>query len=438
MTKSEFNTLFREYVRNSLSPTQHERDFISAVYNHLCNALGNNCIQIGSYPRFTAIKPVHDLDVLYIIGDMSQFNETPTQSLTNLEIKLKEYFQKNTSYRLAFKLQTHSVTISFMENGQEYFGVDVVPAYINGQNEFNLDMYDVPEIVEMGRRKRTGFYDQKHASNASVAWIKSDPRGYIKIASDINNINNDYRKTVKFIKKWKHNASENNENFKLKSFHLEQIIVDIFKQKPDITIFDAIFDFFYTLPKSIEQPQIPDRANSHIYIDFYLKDLTQNQKEMIIQARDCFLVKLESFNDTSKVSSLLEACEYTRKPDEKFIFDEGIPTLVDPNLNFKIIGRLRSMNGFREYAYLIGMPKGSRVNKNNNIKFDINTNDTGASLYKWKVRNDNSSPDPRGEITDHTTKRYPESTAYDGQHFVECYAILNNVCIAKHRIDVFI
>ena len=54
-------------------------------------------------------------------------------------------------------------------------------------------------------------------------------------------------------------------------------------------------------------------------------------------------------------------------------------------------------------------------------------------LFKWKVRNDNSSPQPRGEITDHRTRNNPESTKYKGTHFVECYAIRDGVCIARNK-----
>ena len=66
MKKDKFNAKFREYAR-TLSPQQSERDFIGKIYQSFNDLLGvNNCIQIGSYPRFTAITPVHDLDILYV------------------------------------------------------------------------------------------------------------------------------------------------------------------------------------------------------------------------------------------------------------------------------------------------------------------------------------------------------------------------------------
>lgn len=58
----------RKYVQSHLTPTEEERNLISAIYAAICSVLGKNkCLQIGSYPRYTAIRPPHDLDVLFIL-----------------------------------------------------------------------------------------------------------------------------------------------------------------------------------------------------------------------------------------------------------------------------------------------------------------------------------------------------------------------------------
>jgi len=70
-------------------------------------------------------------------------------------------------------------------------------------------------------------------------WSKS----YIHIASDLNTINSDFRKTVKFIKKWKSNLEDKDSHLALKSFHIEQVITRLFQANSNIEIFDAIFNF---------------------------------------------------------------------------------------------------------------------------------------------------------------------------------------------------
>lgn len=435
MVKANFNTIFRDHAKNSLSPKQKERDFVTAVYEHICKALGNNCIQIGSYPRFTASHPLHDLDVLYILGNMTAFLENPMDILSDLQKTLQSYFKENTDYKITFGLQTHSVTLSFIdEKGEEYFGIDVVPAYSSGKNEFDLDMYVVPEIVKMKRTKRQGYYSKKAMAHEAVGWVKTDPRGYIKIASNLNEQNDDYRKTVKFIKKWKHNASSNNQDIKLKSFHIEQIVVGIFLRTPEITMFDAIFEFFCNLPRYIEKPQIPDRADSSKYIDEYLDELTNEQRTLLLQARDYFLISLENYAHDSSVIELLSGKFYKRfSSTEAYLFDSFIPMLTDGISKLRIDGWLRKKNGFRE-GWLSEIDWKIEILRD--IDFSIRSDNTAAELYKWKVKNHNSAPEPRGEITDHHTSRTPESTKYSGDHYVECYAIKNNVCVARHRIGV--
>lgn len=437
MKKDEFNNLFREYVRKSLSPTQQERDFVTKVYDHICSALNSNCLQIGSYPRFTSTHPLHDLDVLYVIGDVSSFTDNPSSVLSELQRTLQNYFNQNTDYKLNISLQTHSATISFLDGkNEEYFAIDVVPAFLNGKNEFDLDTYVVPEIVKVGRSKRSEYYQTKSATHTSVQWIKSDPRGYIKIAANINETNNDYRKAVKFAKKWKYNAVKNNEKFKLKSFHIEQIFVGVFRQNPDIDFFDAIFEFFCHLPEHITRPQISDRADSSIFIDSYLDELTSEQKELIIRARDRFLIALEEFTPSSSVEDLLSGKTYKRfSPSEQYLFDSNMPIFIDSTLKFSIEGYLKNRNGYREYKYPIRLNH-PIIESKNYIKFQVEVNNTAANLYKWKVKNSNDSPEPRGEITDNHTKNDPESTKYAGKHYVECYAINNDCCVAKDRVNV--
>jgi hypothetical protein len=368
---------------------------------------------------------------------MTSFSDNPGSVLSELRNILQNYFSQNTDYKLNISLQTHSATISFLDSkNEEYFAIDVVPAFINGKNEFDLDTYVVPEIVKVRRSKRSEYYQTKSATHTTIQWIKSDPRGYIKIAANINETNDDYRKTVKFVKKWKHNTADSNENFKLKSFHIEQVFVGIFQRNPSIDIFEAIFEFFCRLPVHIIKPQIADRADSSIFIDSYLDDLTAEQKELIIQARDRFLIALEEFTPSSSIDDLLNGKTYKRfSPSEQYLFDSNIPTFIDSTLKFSIEGYLKNKNGFREYKYPIRLDR-PIIESKNYIRFQVEANNTAANQYKWKVKNSNDSPEPRGEITDNRTKNDPESTRYSGKHYVECYAIKNNYCIAKDRVNV--
>jgi len=260
-------------------------------------------------------------------------------------------------------------------------------------------------------------------------WIITDPRGYIEVAKNVNQLNADFRKTVKFAKAWKNSCKAKDDNLELKSFHIEQVITIYFQEDTSLEIFDGLFKFFVNLPQLLETAQIKDRANNDSYIDAYVNDLTRGQKERIIEARDCFLIKLEEFSENDEVEDLLDACFYRRASySEQFLFDFQIPILLDDNYSFEIFGEVQEREGgFRRFI----LDKIGFIQIDRKIKFRIKGNPPKVDLFKWKVKNDNSSKEPRGEITDHHTKNDPEHSKYKGDHYVESYAILNETCVGK-------
>lgn len=442
MKKSEFNVLFRKYVKDNLSPKPEERQLISDIYAAVQNVLGaDHCLQIGSYPRFTSVTPVHDLDILYIIGKRESTDPNPVSVLNELARELNKGFVNPTKYNLEIEHQTHSITLKFLNGKEEIFSVDVVPAYINGQNEYREDKYIVPEILlKTEHKKRTEIYQALSKSHGRMKWIPSDPRGYIRITSEIDANNADFRKAVKFVKKWSFLCKDMDDTFKLKSFHIERIITQYFRQDSNIEIFDAVFWFFCDLPKNLEKSWIPDRADTAVHIDAYVDDLTSEERILMIQARDYFLIKLEEFSIDSSVEDLLDPGVHVRATNisghtsEEYLFDSKIATLLEDDAPLSIHGEvLRRDGGIAEFI----LDATGIIDSDRKIDFQIVEKCPGAS-YKWKVKNDNQSEEPRGEITDHRTRNNPESTKYKGKHFAECYAIKGGICIARARQDVVI
>jgi adenylyl/guanylyl cyclase-like protein with sensor domain len=436
MKKQAVNNKLRECVNKSLSLSQENRSFVSKIYDSFKNVLNNSCIQIGSYPRFTAIKPLHDLDILYLLGHWDEYLHDPSEQLEILHRRIKNEYENPTRLRLEISIQTHSVGVSFINGDFVVFSVDIVPAYSYSKNEFGQDMYMVPEIVRQKHGvQRVALYERLASEHQDVQWIASDPRGYIEVAKTLNSSNADFRRSVKFVKGWKNACKGKLEDFALKSFHIEQIVTKVFQDNPEFEIFDGVFRFFVTLPERINKPSIPDRANKTKYIDSYLNDLSKEQKNAIIQARDYFLKSLEEISEDDTAESLLDINFYKRvSTSEQFLFDFNIPTLTEKQFSFTIIGEAPERNdgSFRKMI----LDKIGKILINREVYFKTKGSVPNVDLFKWKVRNDDNSPQPRGEITDHTTKNDPEHTKYVGEHFVECYAILDNICVAKARQQV--
>lgn len=433
MRKNEINALFRDYVREHLSPTEPERGFVSSVYESVQNLLGEaNCLQIGSYPRFTAITPLHDLDVLYILGQWDASAADPSEALDDLQMRLESGYENPTQYDVEISRQTHSITLKFFDEEQEVFSVDIVPAYISGTNEFGNDIYVVPEIVTKSHGDRKRILTEVSKGTHRMEWIKSDPRGYITVARQVNQSNDDFRKSVKLVKGWRASCKNMDEDFPLKSFHLEQAMTRDFLRNPNMEIFDAVFNFFCDLPSLIQRGQIPDRADPGKNIDAYVESFSDEQKEQIIQARDFFLIKLEGIAEGADISDLLKAGTYERASNtEAYLFDSRIPVLTEEE--FSIVGHVLPRDGGFRARILDAL---GVIEVNRRIKFRCAADAPAADLYKWKVKNDNHSQQPRGEITNHQTLRDPEETRYNGEHFVECYAIKSGVCIGRSRQNV--
>jgi len=432
MKKDRLNELLRAHVRNHLSPTPGEREFVSDVYESVQDVLGvANSLQIGSYPRFTAITPLHDLDVLYLLGKWDPLVHDPAQALAQLERQLLAEYENPTHYQVEIGRQTHSVTIKFLDGEREVFGVDIVPAYSNGTNEFGQDMYVVPEIAAKSRRERQQLREAVVRGEKEMAWIASDPRGYISVAAKLNQDNEDFRKAVKFVKGWRASCKAADPDFPIKSFHLEQAITAWVSANSDATIFDAVFDLFCRLPDLVRYPQFPDRADPARNIDDYVSGISEADRRKVIEARDGFLIKLENFEEGDDVGGLLAVSRRRRSGAEAYLFDSLIPMLTEQD--FSIIAEAQERTGgFRRFLLdAVGL-----IQVNRDIRFMLGSDAPAADVYKWKVKNDDNSPEPRGEITDNHTLRDPEHTRYNGSHIVECFAIKKGVCIGRSRQNV--
>lgn len=432
MIKDEISSKLRTFAKEKLSPTPAERTLVSSIYGAVCATLGNNnCLQIGSFPRYTAIRPIHDLDVLYIIGEW-QPDANPAEVLAKLKVALERGFANPTKYQTEISLQSHSVTISFTENGTEKFGVDIVPSYIVGTNAYGEDKYKVPEVLRKQPSERKLYMEQIAESGNPMGWISSDPRGYIRDAREMNDLNEDFRKSVKIVKAWKSSCKKYNDKFPLKSFHLELLITEFFRDNPNAEIFDAVFDLFCNLPEFLEAPRILDKADVNRFVDQYIADLSRDEIDFVIRLRDHFLIQLENIEPETPVEDLISANERLRRsPTESYLFDQRIPILTESTLT--IIGNVQERKGgFRARILdILG-----RIEVDRKIDFETGPAAPEADLFKWKVKNDDRSDSPRGEITDHQTLRSPEHTKYNGRHYVECFAIRNGVCIARSRQNV--
>lgn len=138
-------------------------------------------------------------------------------------------------------------------------------------------------------------------------------------------------------------------------------------------------------------------------------------------------VGLEYFNTRELVPN--------RAPNEDFI-EEKHEIKLDNSVVFKIDCKV-TQDGFRT-ALLKKLPI---LKKHKSLEFFVDRISNIQEPYqlKWKVRNCGpaSVGRERGEILlDYGQRKRKENSSFYGDHFVECYLIKNDVCIAMDRIDV--
>lgn len=155
----------------------------------------------GSYSRHTAIRPLHDIDIFVVLGDVSSTpSETPDSALKRVRLALKEPWQNK---ELPI-LQQHSVHLEFTTTGIEF---DVVPAYqLSGHQE----VYLIPE-------RNTG------------RWIRSNPRRHLELSTQFNErAGKKLKPLIKVVKHW----NRQQRSSPLGSFHLEVMSYEAFPTPP--------------------------------------------------------------------------------------------------------------------------------------------------------------------------------------------------------------
>jgi len=292
MTTSDIDENIKRYVRANLSPTDDEQDYVREKFNEIDNFLAGECFQTGSFARETAVRPIHDLDVIWVTGDEEIWNDTES-FMQQLAADVEEQYKEFSDSQPKVNVQTHSITLLFDDLKNQEFSIDVVPATpTKFRNEIDDPIYKVPEVIKRSHSKRQKFYDT-HTDPSEVGWTYTDPKGYIAQAISLDNASDgNHRKTAKFLKAWRNGLkAKHGDEMKLKAFHLEQVCAEEFKKNPKMTVYEAVRHCLLLLPDYIRSaPYIEDRAyaamgdNKHIdnYLDLGNGKVTQAQKELIV------------------------------------------------------------------------------------------------------------------------------------------------------------
>lgn len=149
----------------------------------------------------------------------------------------------------------------------------------------------------------------------------------------------------------------------------------------------------------------------------------------------------------SELTTLRENKEFSlNKPWSYTDTEQFIEDMYDVNEQYDVLIDCRIMgNGFRTmtiHNFISKYASPLKAYIPYHFKVECKVGETTAPSYDkvlWKVRNvgleAEKRDDIRGQILDRGS-RIIENTLFDGQHYIECYLIKDNVCIAIGHIDI--
>ena len=307
MPLPQIDQIIESFVRSNLSPKKRERDMITQRYEQLQSILSGRAFQTGSYARHTATTPVHDLDTFYVLPDdvrkkVIERKISPEElTLETILDDLATALSREYGNEAKVIAQPHSVGIFF--NGGKEFSIDVVPA-----QPADGELFWIPETAHRSIVARRALYASR--SVQKLRWIKSDPKGYIDQATELDKATNGlFRKVAKLAKRWRQICQETNNEFLLKSFHVEIIVTELIREHKGISSFEAIHKFFSLLPSAIVKPQYRDKADSTRFIDSYVAGLTKGQRESVLAEHEVALPLIEKIQSATTEAEVLLALE---------------------------------------------------------------------------------------------------------------------------------
>lgn len=211
---------------SEIEPTQAQKEGAKRSHNYLRDVLctGQMASRItghylsGSYSRDTAIRPLDDVDIIFVIdptkwntGLLSMFmRPTPERVLESFASAIRYRYPVSSVFG-----QRRSVRLEL-----SHLDIDVVPAIIDNEN---TDFIWIPD-------------------RDSGDWIKSSPKRHGANATNVNKQQgNRFKPLVKLLKYWNGNLPS---TANLKSFAIETMAVRLFQKVGFQSLEQGLLEFF--------------------------------------------------------------------------------------------------------------------------------------------------------------------------------------------------
>ncbi len=406
-------------------------DQISDRYGRITRALNrkyrgtesktDNSLRVGSYGRFTAIKNISDLDMIYEMpaSQWDRFKEEGIGKQSALLQEVKAAIQE--SYpKTRMRGDGQVVVVSF--GNQE---VEVVPGF----------------------KQEDGSYKYPDAKNGGK-WKITNPNPEIKAISEANKTTQNVRRLCKMVRAWKRRQGVN-----MGGLLIDTLVFNFFLSSDKYNgkgyrYYDGLCrDFFEFLA---DQPDLnyykAPGSRQHVYVKSKFQRKARKAYNLCLKA-----IEAEGKASANKnwkqifgrnfpaATTIVAAHEARTWRDTEEFIEDKYP--IEIRYNMSIDCRVEQ-KGFQTHWLTQMLAKKLPLLANKQLEFSVTSiNVPQPYEIEWKVLNQGPMAEQRDEIrgqiwrdTGHQKRR--ESTTFKGGHMVECYAIKDGFVVAMDSIDV--
>ncbi|MBP4047105.1 SMODS domain-containing nucleotidyltransferase [Chromobacterium violaceum] len=399
---SEITKCLNKYFWNSNSETAHRR-------------------QVGSYGRQTAIHGISDLDMAFELPlevyQKYHSYQSNGQSALLQEVKraLKDRYPLKD-----IKGDGQVVIIPYQK-----YTVELLPVFLDTNGD-----YIHPDSNEGGK------------------WKTTKPKKEIDAITNLNQQKGrNLKRLCKMIRAWK-----NHHGVNMGGILIDTLCYNFLNQT---TVYDTatyssyknlVFDFFKYLSDQNEE-QTSWRAPGSNQAVWKKGNFHTKAKKAMNLCSDALADEPNAYKHWKSVfgrnfpKPLKEEAvkkSFTFRDTEQFI-EDYFP--VDIRYEINLDCRIQEENTLLR-SLLIKAGLGYKIPKQRRLNFFIESHNIPKPFsLKWKVLNIGKVAEQknmiRGEITDDSgALEKTEHSSFEGEHFVECYAIKNGVCVARASITV--
>ncbi|MDI2091903.1 SMODS domain-containing nucleotidyltransferase [Commensalibacter oyaizuii] len=375
-----------------------------------------NRLQVGSYGRFTAIKGISDLDMLYIMPDSTRGNYW-LHGQYKLLSEVKEAIQKRYS-STNIKVDRLVVCVTFTN-----FYIEVQPVFEQEDGSF--------------------LYPDTYCGGS---WKKTDPRKEIQATKEFDN--QIFRHLCKMVRAWKnkcgvvmggllidtlvYNFLRDNRNYDGKSYSVYHLL--------SLKFFEFIAgladqEYFLALGSN-QRVKVTSKFQREAKKAYDLcLDAIESDEDHIAYKKWRKIYGYYFPAPARNIANESLSLPYSFENTEEFI-ERDFSVDIRYSLELDCIV---TQNGYR--PFFLRLFKGFLA-ANKDLEFNASNIDVPCPyILKWKVLNIGREAERknciRGQIFDDKGyKQIKEKTSFSGNHLVECYVIKDNVVVARQSIIV--